>query len=224
MRRIIMVILVASLLLLGCTTRQVNPEYTPPPSDTTSVSLVNESYPGMTGTVIRFEQLNVSIERFETSSNLDTGISDVYILFFVKNVGIKSQSFYCHYITLIDTQNREFTLQSSSEEHFGKSIGSAYEIQPGLAQYTECTQQMPIGTELKNLSAEVSIWGEPVIYDIHKSQSPSTPKTCSDGTIVGECSTAKPKFCNEWQNLVNHASICGCNPGYDVLGERCEPS
>ncbi len=38
------------------------------------------------------------------------------------------------------------------------------------------------------------------------------PQTCSDGTLYGQCSTTKPKYCNNG-NLTISCSTCGCPTG-----------
>jgi hypothetical protein len=43
---------------------------------------------------------------------------------------------------------------------------------------------------------------------------------CSDGTLYGQCSTSKPKYC-ENGNLIDKASICGCPSGYEVISDTC---
>ncbi|MCK4491315.1 MAG: right-handed parallel beta-helix repeat-containing protein, partial [Candidatus Altiarchaeales archaeon] len=38
--------------------------------------------------------------------------------------------------------------------------------------------------------------------------------SCSDGTLYGECSVDKPKYCNN-RILMDNCSKCGCAPGYE---------
>ena len=42
--------------------------------------------------------------------------------------------------------------------------------------------------------------------------------TCSDGTPYGECSSDKPKYCDDG-NLVDKCDICGCDSGYRCRGD-----
>jgi hypothetical protein len=46
------------------------------------------------------------------------------------------------------------------------------------------------------------------------------PDICTDGTPWDTCSNSKPQKCING-TLVNKASLCGCNSGYDVIGENC---
>jgi len=41
----------------------------------------------------------------------------------------------------------------------------------------------------------------------------SSTQTCSDGTSYGQCSSEKPKYCDNG-NLVDRCDICGCPEGY----------
>ena len=45
---------------------------------------------------------------------------------------------------------------------------------------------------------------------------------CADGTLYGQCSTNKPKYC-ENGNLIDKCSICGCSSGYfcNVASGQC---
>lgn len=44
---------------------------------------------------------------------------------------------------------------------------------------------------------------------------------CADGTLYGQCSTNKPKYCDNG-NLVNKCSICGCSSGLKCqIDESC---
>jgi hypothetical protein len=43
---------------------------------------------------------------------------------------------------------------------------------------------------------------------------------CSDGTLYGQCSTNKPKYCNNG-SLDENASLCGCPNGYRVSESYC---
>ncbi len=38
---------------------------------------------------------------------------------------------------------------------------------------------------------------------------------CEDGTIAGECSTTKPKYCNDVGVLIDDCQTCGCSEDYD---------
>ncbi len=44
---------------------------------------------------------------------------------------------------------------------------------------------------------------------------------CSDRTLVGECSSTKPKYCGEGEILVDDCSKCGCLDGYNCLDGKC---
>ncbi|PKP54492.1 MAG: hypothetical protein CVT90_00995, partial [Candidatus Altiarchaeales archaeon HGW-Altiarchaeales-3] len=46
------------------------------------------------------------------------------------------------------------------------------------------------------------------------STSCSSTSTCSDGTLYGQCSTTKPKYCNNG-TLIDNCSLCGCDAGQD---------
>ncbi len=48
----------------------------------------------------------------------------------------------------------------------------------------------------------------------------SATGSCSDGTLYGECSTQKPRYCFNG-TLVNRAGTCGCPSGYEVSGNDC---
>jgi len=43
---------------------------------------------------------------------------------------------------------------------------------------------------------------------------------CTDGTPYGQCSTNKPKYCDNG-NLVDNASLCGCPIGYKISDNHC---
>lgn len=43
---------------------------------------------------------------------------------------------------------------------------------------------------------------------------------CTDGTLYGQCSTNKPKYC-ENGNLIDRAFICGCHSGYKISDNQC---
>jgi len=45
--------------------------------------------------------------------------------------------------------------------------------------------------------------------------------TCGDGSYLGECSFNKPLFCTGEGELIERASICGCEKGYRKKGELC---
>ncbi|MDI6602570.1 MAG: hypothetical protein QME57_00415 [Patescibacteria group bacterium] len=43
---------------------------------------------------------------------------------------------------------------------------------------------------------------------------------CPDGTLYGQCSVNKPKYC-ENGNLIEKASLCGCPSGYKISDNQC---
>lgn len=43
---------------------------------------------------------------------------------------------------------------------------------------------------------------------------------CADGTLYGQCSANKPKYC-ENGNLIEKASLCGCPSGYKISDNSC---
>jgi hypothetical protein len=48
-----------------------------------------------------------------------------------------------------------------------------------------------------------------------------TVQKCTDGTLYGQCSVNKPKYCDNG-NLINKCSICGCSSGFECYtNESC---
>lgn len=47
-----------------------------------------------------------------------------------------------------------------------------------------------------------------------------TVQKCTDGTLYGQCSANKPKYCGSG-NLIDKASLCGCPSGYEVYNDQC---
>ena len=45
-------------------------------------------------------------------------------------------------------------------------------------------------------------------------------RACSDGTLYGQCSSNKPKYCEEG-TLTEQSSLCGCPSGYEVYRNQC---
>ena len=43
---------------------------------------------------------------------------------------------------------------------------------------------------------------------------------CTDGTLYGQCSATKPKYCDNG-NLVEKASLCGCSSNYEISNNQC---
>lgn len=43
---------------------------------------------------------------------------------------------------------------------------------------------------------------------------------CADGTLYSQCSTNKPKYCDNG-NLINKASFCGCPFNYEISNNQC---
>jgi beta propeller repeat protein len=49
--------------------------------------------------------------------------------------------------------------------------------------------------------------------------------TCTDGTLIGECSESKPKYCNTEEILIDDCQTCVCFSGYDCqVGGSCTVS
>ena len=46
-------------------------------------------------------------------------------------------------------------------------------------------------------------------------------KICEDGTRGGHCSLNKPFYCSG-KTLVRNVNKCGCDKGYEIVGENCE--
>jgi hypothetical protein len=44
---------------------------------------------------------------------------------------------------------------------------------------------------------------------------------CTDGTLVGECSVTKPRYCGEGEIMIDNCLECGCIDGYDCSEGRC---
>ena len=49
----------------------------------------------------------------------------------------------------------------------------------------------------------------------------NAPQNCSDGTMIGSCSTNKPKYCSDAGLLIDSPSFCGCPSGYELIGSSC---
>ncbi len=47
------------------------------------------------------------------------------------------------------------------------------------------------------------------------------PKGCGDGSSFESCSKMKPYYCNSRGDLVQRASICGCETNFSLEGDRC---
>ena len=45
-------------------------------------------------------------------------------------------------------------------------------------------------------------------------------QTCTDGTIINQCSSTKPLYCNSGLSLVNSCSTCGCPAGKVCQGDE----
>lgn len=50
--------------------------------------------------------------------------------------------------------------------------------------------------------------------------STSMIKKCTDGTLYGQCSDSKPKYCDDG-NLIDKVSLCGCQPSYKISDNQC---
>lgn len=60
-------------------------------------------------------------------------------------------------------------------------------------------------------------------FTVTSATQPTTQQTCTDGTLNNQCSTTKPKFCNNGQ-LVDRASQCGCGFRQVAVGDNCVPT
>jgi len=47
-----------------------------------------------------------------------------------------------------------------------------------------------------------------------------TVQKCTDGTLYGQCSANKPKYCGNG-NLIDKASLCSCPSSYEVYNDQC---
>ena len=48
-----------------------------------------------------------------------------------------------------------------------------------------------------------------------------TNQTCSDGTLYGQCSTSKPRYCNNG-TIINNCQNCGCSVGTCQTDGSCK--
>lgn len=81
---------------------------------------------------------------------------------------------------------------------------------------------------------EEKIEGRPVEEEVVKPEEEVLPKEeveerppeklvvqkCTDGTLYGQCSVNKPKYCENGK-LIDKASLCGCPANYEISGDQC---
>lgn len=99
-------------------------------------------------------------------------------------------------------------------------------ISGGLYYYF--SRQIPEVFEIPERPAEEEVVKEEVVPEEmareekieEKSVEKPIVQKCTDGTLYGQCSINKPKYC-EKGNLIDKASLCGCPKGYEVAGKLC---
>ncbi|MBL7056193.1 DUF4215 domain-containing protein [Candidatus Woesearchaeota archaeon] len=77
-------------------------------------------------------------------------------------------------------------------------IGKAFGI--GWGTQYECYSQYQTSSCIKDPKCDSG--------DVLTQYNPCTPE-CSDGTTLAQCSTTKPKYCNDNINLVDNCGLCG---------------
>ena len=84
-------------------------------------------------------------------------------------------------------------------------------------------ESAPVEQSLQNASTASTKTFECPNGDIVTDSSKCPKPNCVDGTVYGECSSNKPKFCNQQLELVAKPSKCGCPEGmiYDMNGDNC---
>ena len=98
----------------------------------------------------------------------------------------------------------------------GSNTGTAISLSPGTYSVTESGASNYNETSAANCSGTISA-GQArtcVITNTYE------PPTCSDGTLYGQCSVAKPKMCVNGA-LVDNATSCGCPSGQVASGDSC---
>lgn len=76
---------------------------------------------------------------------------------------------------------------------------------------------LPGGTALVD---KASVCGCPTGYTV-TGETCALP-TCSDGTVVGQCTSQKPQYCNSGAVLVNNCATCGCPLDYYGNAKICQ--
>ena len=100
----------------------------------------------------------ITLKNFQTRENTTSGITEVYVLVIVENMGKKQFSTGCSDLKILDSIEREFELKTSYEDYFNQETQSASHLQPGLAVYIECTQTLPIETNLSSIVYETLLY------------------------------------------------------------------
>jgi len=93
-----------------------------------------------------------------------------------------------------------------------------YQGEPGKTYYLQINADNTAGLTSvygnnPNTSGEGIIWRYKEIKIVCQRSRPPVPQACSDGTSYGQCSSEKPKYCDNG-NLVDRCDICGCPSGY----------
>ena len=92
---------------------------------------------------------------------------------------------------------------------------------PKIPEFTEKTSQEITPTPSPTPSATPNLSSGP-----SPSPSPAPAPTpivqkCTDGTLYGQCSANKPKYCGNG-NLIDKCSNCGCSEGTNCQNEECK--
>lgn len=109
----------------------------------------------------------------------------------------------------IDTDEWPFMNQPADITFYYLTINNPTVMRDGaLCPASICSSVTVVGT---NMSFSVTGFTE---YSLNG--------TCSDGTLLGQCSPSKPKYCDAGGNLAGDCSKCSCPEGYDCKSNACE--
>lgn len=102
-----------------------------------------------------FLNLNLSgkatIINIEGVKDAQAGTKTMYLLVYFENTGTQAFTFSCDSLEIIDSKQRQYNLEVSYDSHFGQNTGWGIDVQPGLAELLECTQKLPIDSNLTTL-------------------------------------------------------------------------
>lgn len=73
-----------------------------------------------------------------------------------------------------------------------------------------------------SICSAVEVVGTNMTFSVTGFTTYSLNGSCSDGTLLGQCSSTKPKYCSSGGILSDDCTKCGCPSGYNCKANKCE--